>query len=117
MIFIGDFIMSSEKNYSHSRREYWRGVIEQWELNNLSGKKFCKEQGLALPSFYKWRRKLDYKPMKKKPEASDFLEVSIPASAPVQITLSGGAVIGINNSAKSDLLTRVFTSLRESGLC
>ncbi len=119
MIFIGDFIMSSEKLYSHSRRKYWQDVIDKWKLSNLSGKRFCEEQGLKLPTFYKWRQKLDYDRMKKKSDSSDFLEVSICAdtSAPVQITLSGGGVICINHSAKSDLLTQVFTSLRESGLC
>ena len=119
MIFIGDFIMSSKKTYSHRRREYWQGVIEQWKLSNLSCRNFCKKNGLTVSAFYKWRQRLDCAQLSKKSDTSGFLEVSIPAvaSAPVQITLAGGAVIDINHAAKSDLLTRVFTSLRESGLC
>ncbi len=111
--------MSSKKLYTHRRREYWQQIIDKWKLSNLSGKRFCDEQGLRLAAFYKWRRKLDYKAIEDKPQAPTFLEVSLDynRSADVEIKLPAGSVIRISNSANAHLLTRVFTSLRESGLC
>ncbi len=115
----GDFIMSNKKLHSHSRREYWQSVIEHWNLSNLSGKRFCDEQGLALPTFYKWRQKLNCNDIQDKSEDTNFLEVSLASSrsADVEIKLISGGIIHISNSANGDLLTRVFTALRESGLC
>jgi hypothetical protein len=119
MLLNGDFIMSSKELYTHRRREYWQDIIDKWKVSNLSGKRFCDEQGLALPTFYKWRRKLDYKAIEDKQQAPTFLEVSLDynRSADVEIKLPAGSVIRISNSANAHLLTRVFTSLRESGLC
>lgn len=113
--------MSSRKEYRIERRRFWEGVIGKWRLSGLSGRQFCRQEGIAVASFYNWRKKLADEKANKEPEVSDFLEVSISgtaaSSAPVELTLNRGSVIRISNSAQSDLLTRVFAALREANLC
>lgn len=37
---------------------FWRETIETQENSRLSVAEFCRQQGLATNTFYKWRRKL-----------------------------------------------------------
>ena len=43
---------------SLERERYWREVFERQGQSGLSAARFCREQGLALPSFYAWKQKL-----------------------------------------------------------
>lgn len=113
--------MSSRKEYCIERRRFLEGVIDDWRLSGLSGRQFCRREGIALASFYSWRKKLASEKAAENTEASDFMEVSIPLSsanaAPVELMLDRGCVMRISSSAQSDLLTRVFAALREANIC
>lgn len=37
----------------------WREVIRRQQSSGLSIAEFCRQEGLAQASFYKWRKKLD----------------------------------------------------------
>ena len=41
-----------------SRREYWQRQIAEQEKTGLSASAFCGARGIALASFYAWRRRL-----------------------------------------------------------
>ena len=41
-----------------SRREYWQCQIAEQEQSGLSASAFCRTRGIALASFYAWRRRL-----------------------------------------------------------
>ena len=40
------------------RREVWRDVIGRQELSGQSVRGFCREHGINLNTFYKWKNKL-----------------------------------------------------------
>ena len=38
--------------------EQWRRRLARFEQGNLSAAAFCSSEGVSLPSFYSWRRRL-----------------------------------------------------------
>ena len=40
------------------RHEYWQRQIAEQEKSDLSASAFCRARGIALASFYAWRRRL-----------------------------------------------------------
>lgn len=40
------------------RQEYWQRQIVEQEKSGLSASAFCRARGIALASFYAWRRRL-----------------------------------------------------------
>lgn len=39
-------------------RERWRRILHQQQSSGRLASVFCREHGVSLPRFYKWRRKL-----------------------------------------------------------
>jgi transposase-like protein len=39
------------------RERYWRGMMQEQRTGGLSVSAFCRERGVSVTSFYKWRRK------------------------------------------------------------
>ena len=39
--------------------QQWRRWIGEWRASGLSVRAFCERRGLAIPSFYAWRRTLE----------------------------------------------------------
>jgi hypothetical protein len=60
----------------------WQDRVNRFERSGLSGPVFCAKEGLSLPSFYSWRRRL------RRPSGSPV----VPSFLPVRITLPGPAV-------------------------
>ena len=50
--------MSTNKQRSISKEQFWRRMVRQWRGSGLSVRAFCEEHGLSEPSFYAWRRTL-----------------------------------------------------------
>ena len=40
------------------KEQFWRWVLEEQRRSGLTAKAFCQQQGVSLPSFYAWRRKI-----------------------------------------------------------
>ena len=40
------------------KAEHWRRLIERWRHSERSVRDFCEHNGIAIPSFYAWRRRL-----------------------------------------------------------
>ena len=59
------------------KEQQWRRWIGEWRASGLSVRAFCDRRGLALPSFYAWRRTLE------RPAAG------VPAFVPVQVVADG----------------------------
>ena len=38
--------------------EEWTNRLERFAGSNLTAAKFCEAEGVSLPSFYQWKRKL-----------------------------------------------------------
>jgi hypothetical protein len=43
---------------SAEKEEFWRLVLDEHQRSGLTAKAFCEQQGISVPSFYAWRRKL-----------------------------------------------------------
>ena len=41
---------------SQEQVEFWRLVIESYQARGLTVKDFCKQEGLAMSSYYLWRK-------------------------------------------------------------
>jgi hypothetical protein len=55
------------------KEQQWRRWIGEWRASGLSVRAFCDRRGLAIPTFYAWRRVLERRAAEK------------PAFAPVQV--------------------------------
>src|SRR5438270_11357505 len=50
--------MSTGKPRDPSKERFWRRMVAQWQGSGSSVRAFCDRHGLAVPSFYAWRRLL-----------------------------------------------------------
>ena len=41
------------------RTTHWRSVIDKQKESGLCGATFCREEGIPLHQFYRWRRRFD----------------------------------------------------------
>ena len=81
-------------------RAQWQQRLERFEQSGLSAAAFCLNEGLALPSFYAWRRRL--RPAAAaEPAEPAFVPVRLTGAAPVEVALPSGAVLRL--SAGCDL--------------
>ncbi|CAM2065773.1 hypothetical protein SCOR_10365 [Sulfidibacter corallicola] len=49
------------RNLSEARaqkRELWQARIEDWQASGLNQSAYCRQQGLALPQFQYWKRRI-----------------------------------------------------------
>ena len=98
---------------SPGRREFWERVVHNQQQSGLNGRAWCQTNGVALASFYIWRKKLA-------PAASAGSDIQwLPlepgkstscAAGPSGLTLRVGAVsveiaTGFDTSTLSDVLT------------
>ena len=61
-------------------RQSWLERLERFKQANQSITEFCAAEGISVPSFYQWRRKLDPKPKAKLQTAPKFLPVQLPTT-------------------------------------
>jgi transposase len=59
------------------KEQQWRRWIGEWRASGLSVRAFCDRRGLAIPSFYAWRRTLERR------------AAEVPAFVPVQVVADG----------------------------
>jgi hypothetical protein len=55
------------------KERQWRRWIGEWRASGLSVRTFCDRRGLAIPTFYAWRRTLERR------------AAEVPALVPVQL--------------------------------
>jgi hypothetical protein len=101
---------------SEERRSFWRAAIELQHQSGRSVRQFCQQEGLSLPSFYAWRRRL---PMAEHggPKAADTAAKFVPVhvadgSSPLVIELAGGTTLRVSESCSPQLLRKALESLR-----
>src|SRR5262245_32281584 len=66
-------VMAHGRARDERKERRWRRWIDQWRASGLSVRDFCARRGLATPSFYAWRRRLQH------------LAADTPAVVPVQV--------------------------------
>lgn len=73
-----------------SKRLVWRERLRRYERSELTVAEFCQREGVSVPSFYQWRRRL------AKTSASP-RQTAMPRSKAAfqQVLLSGSRVVAI----------------------
>jgi transposase len=76
----------------------WQQRLRRFEQSGLSALAFCTEHGLALPSFYAWKRRLRLHATASgsAPPANHtpFVPIRLlPSAAPIELVLTTGAVL------------------------
>jgi transposase len=80
-------------------RAAWAERLRRFAQSGLRPAQFCAQEGVSLPSFYAWKRRLTADAAPAAPAASRaprLLPVRLPdAAAPLELALPGGAVVRI----------------------
>ena len=84
-------------------RQTWVERLARFAQSGLGPSRFCAAEGVSLPSFYAWRRRLSAEQSSPPPErpaggqpGPRLLPVRLaPANAPVELVLPSGAVLRV----------------------
>ena len=75
---------------SNSRKaELWRSRMRRFQTSGMSVTQFCRVEGVSMPSFYQWRKRLAALPRKN--DMPVFVPVRVTQSAAVEIHFPNGA--------------------------
>jgi hypothetical protein len=98
----------------HSR---WRQLFAHFDRSGLSAVAFCAREGVPLPSFYAWRRRLHAAPVQQGtrnagPSAdAHFIPVRLFAPTPVEVHLPGGATLRLAPGCDLDFVRSLIAAL------
>ena len=73
-----------------ANRQSWLQRLERFKQANQTVAQFCLSEGVSVPSFYQWRRKLNPQPGTSDSQAAKFLPVQLasPSTAQPKTVLS-----------------------------
>jgi hypothetical protein len=102
------FLEPVEVAMSVSRHQLWARRMDRYQACSLTVKEFCRREGVSVPSFYQWKKKLA-----RASAEPTFVRVSLPqqSAAPVTVKLPGGAEVRIEAMADSTTLRRVLAAV------
>ena len=86
--------------------EEWTRRLARYEASNATVARFCYREGVSVPSFYAWKKKLGQAPASPVGASSRFLPVQITPPAPVSARRETVVRLGRENQVEfgSDLL-------------
>jgi hypothetical protein len=93
--------MSTTSQRRASQEQYWRAMLRRWHDSGLSVRAFCEEHGLAVPSFYAWRRTLA-----QRDAAVRFVPVQVTAEPELR-TMAAGSPSGLELVLAADRRLRI----------
>jgi hypothetical protein len=111
---------------SKGRREFWECVVARERESELTGRSWCRENGIPVAAFYRWRKKLSANAspdVASSHRSSDIQWLPIPSVSPVPnsacaisassgVTLRIGAVsVDISTAFDTRVLSEVLTVL------
>ena len=116
--------MSNGKQADGDQQQFWQMALETFKSSGLSVRQFCKQEGLAEPSFYSWRKRLAKVdgPDADKEEVCQpepFIQISIPTerTGSLDIILFSGNTLKISSGTDIQTLSDVISVLHREGLC
>ena len=71
------------------KEELWRSRFQRFQASGLSVTRFCRVEGVSMPSFYQWRKRLRMSTVKR--FSPTFVPVRLTQAAGVEIHLPNGA--------------------------
>jgi transposase len=88
--------------------DLWRQRLQRFERFALSAVAFCAKEGVSVPSFYAWRRRLQ-PPVE---QAARIVPVRLlPVAAPVEVVLPGGPVLRLQPGCDLDFVRSLVAAL------
>jgi hypothetical protein len=95
------------------KEQQWRRWIGEWRASGLTVRAFCDRRGLAIPTFYAWRRTLE----RRAAEQPAFVPVHVVAdAAPAQagaleVVLRDGRTVRVAPGFDEGTLRRLLVAL------
>jgi len=97
--------------------QLWQQRLERFQISGLSVKDFSASEGVSVPSFYSWKRRLAPPSAQSHGSRSDSSPSFIPlrlvadTAVPLQLVLPSGVVLRIAVGCDEQLLGRVLALL------
>jgi transposase len=100
--------------------EQWRQRLARFDSSGLSVTAFCAREGVPLPSFYAWRRRLNGSTVR--PQTADldtptvqapFVPVRIREAASVELHLPGGTTLRLTPGCDLGFVRSLVAALGE----
>ncbi len=93
---------------SDSGRQSWARRMDRYRACSLTVNEFCRREGVSVPSFYHWRKKLAVATSEP-----GFVSIALPQHgvAPVTLKLPGGAEIEIDATIDPITLRRLLAAV------
>jgi hypothetical protein len=95
----------------------WRQRLARFDNSGLSAVAFCAREGVPLPSFYAWRRRLHASPVRLSPRNAEppadahLVPVRLLAPVPVEIHLPGGTTLLLAPGCDLDFVRSLVAAL------
>ena len=89
--------------------ERWRALVEQQRAGAVSVSAFCRRHGLAVSTYFAWRRRLD------DAARSTFVEVTAAVDlrpSLIEVVVAGGARVQVRAGFDTALLRQVVEALQ-----
>jgi hypothetical protein len=109
-----------------AKAEYWQQLLNEQTASGLTARAFCIQKGLAVQSFYQWKRKL-LQPVRPqddralvKPIVQSLVPVRIvasnpkPTSLPIQIVTPSGFSVRVDSSMPPSEIAHLVASIEVS---
>jgi hypothetical protein len=114
--------MSNGKKDEGDQQQFWQMALETFKSSGLSVRQFCKQEGLAEPSFYIWRKKLVGSNCQLDDQCngpSAFIEVAMPQnnSVVIELLLISGNTLRIPHGVDAATLSTVLSVAHAADLC
>lgn len=96
------------QSISVSRREAWGDRMRRYGRCQLTVAQFCRDEGVSVPSFYQWKRKLAESSESTPPK---FIPL-VTTKSPVLTTLKlpGGGLVELPRDMAREQLTEIFAA-------
>ena len=96
------------QSISVSRREAWGDRMRRYGRCQLTVAQFCRDEGVSVPSFYQWKRKLADSSEAKQPT---FIPLATTKSlALATLKLPGGGLIELPRDMAREQLTEILAA-------
>ena len=111
--------MAHGRARDQGKERLWKRWINQWRVSGLSVRAFCARHGLAIASFYNWRRVLERRAAHQVVFAPvQVLADPVPThSIALEVVLTDGRTVRVAPGFDATTLRRLLALLEGEGPC